>query len=157
MRAAGRLRWAVIIVVALMVSLYAAARLGLRIGGARIEYGTHQLPGDAGLVGDIGMALLVAAFVRLAQMLAAIASGELFSARVIRLFRGFAFWLFLMAIVGFAGPLLTEALANRGSDPLRLVLDFRQLLTVGVTLLLFLLARLLERARAIDEEVREFI
>ena len=36
-------------------------------------------------------------------------------------------------------------------------LDLRDLLTVGITLLLFLLARLLERARGLDEEMREFV
>ena len=90
-------------------------------------------------------------------MLRAIGRGQLFSATVIRRFRGFAFWLLLMAIVDLVGPLLVELFARRSGDPVRLIVDFRQVLTVGVTLLLFLLARLFERARQIDEENREFV
>ena len=158
MRSARWLLWIVAAATAIMVSLYLAARFGLHFGGARVEYGPHEAPGWASqLFGDIGLVLLVIALGRLAQMLGAIARGELFSANVIRRFRGFAFWLLLMAIVDLASPLLTELIARRAGDPVRLVIDFRQVLTVGVTLLLFLLARLLERARQIDEENREII
>jgi hypothetical protein len=158
MRAADRLRWIVIGAMVAMVALYLAARFEIGIGRARVEYGPPETPGgDNRLVGDVGMVLLALALARLAQMLGAIARGELFSVTVIRRFRGFAFWLLLMAIVGLAGPLLAEALARQAGDPVRLVLDFRQMLTVGITLLLFLLARLLERARQIEEEVREFV
>lgn len=157
MRSASRLRWAVIAALALMGSLYLAARLGLRIAGARVEYGPHALPGETGVIADLGMAMLFIAFIRLTQMLGAIARGQLFSPTVIRLFRGFAFWLLLMAATGLIGPILTEALTRKSGDPVRLIIDFRQILTAGVTLLLFLIARLLERARAIDEEVQEFV
>jgi hypothetical protein len=36
-------------------------------------------------------------------------------------------------------------------------LDSRDVLFLGLTILLFLLARLLEKARAIDEEMREIV
>lgn len=158
MRASRRLRWVVIAALATMVALYLAARFDLSIGGAHVQYGPPETPvGDNRLVGDIGMILLVIALGRLAQMLGAIARGELFSATVIQRFRGFAFWLLLMAIVGLVGPVLAEAIARKDGDPVRLIVDFRQLLTVGVTLLLFLLARLFERARQIEEENREFV
>ena len=158
MRSARRLRWLVLTAIVAMVALYLVARLGLGIGRARVEYGPPEVPGgDHRLIGDIGVVLLVIAFARLAQMLGAIARGELFSATVIRGFRGFAFWLLLMAAVGLVGPLLAEALDRKSGDPVRLVIDFRQVLTLGVTLLLFLLSRLLERARQIEEEVREFV
>ena len=38
-----------------------------------------------------------------------------------------------------------------------LVVDLTKILAVGVTLLLFLLARLLERAGQLDEEMREIV
>jgi Protein of unknown function (DUF2975) len=158
MRAARRLLWVVGAATAIMLSLYLAARLGLQLGGARVEYEPHEAAGRTSqAIGDIGMVLLVIALGRLAQMLRAIGRGELFSATVIRRFRGFAFWLLLMAIVDLAGPLLAEMFVRRAGDPVRLIIDFRQVLTVGVTLLLFLLARLFERARQIDEENREFV
>jgi hypothetical protein len=54
--------------------------------------------------------------------------------------------------------LLIRAPANAtGTHHLALVLDFRQVLTLGITLLLFLLARLLERAREIEAEMREIV
>ena len=157
-RSAWRLFWGVLAAIAVMVSLYLAARFGLHWGGARVEYGPHEAAGGTGRVfGDIGMVLLLIALGRLAQMLVAIGRGELFTATVIRRFRGFAFWLLLMAIVDLTGPMLAELLTRQAGAPVRLILDFRQLLTVGVTLLLFLLARLFERARLIDEENREFV
>ena len=158
MRSARRLLWVVVGAGALMVVLYLSARIGAQVGGARVEYGPHEPTGRTSqLLGDIGLILLLIALGRLAQMLGAIGRGELFSATVIRRFRGFAFWLLLMAIVDLAGPLVAELLARRAGDPVRLIIDFRQVLTVGVTLLLFLLARLFERARQIEEENREFV
>ena len=38
-----------------------------------------------------------------------------------------------------------------------LVISLTDVLTVGITLLLFLLARLLERARQLDEDMREIV
>lgn len=158
MRSARRLLWVVAAAIAVMVSLYLAARFGIQLSRARVEYGPHEAIGRTSqAIGDLGMVLLVVALGRLAQMLRAIGRGELFSATVIRRFRGFAFWLLLMAIVDLVGPLLAELFARRSGDPVRLIVDFRQVLTVGVTLLLFLLARLFERARQIDEENREFV
>lgn len=155
-RSAGRLRWAVVTLIAVMVALYAAARFELRLGDFHIAYGQHG-PERSRLVADLGMILLVIALARLTQMLGAIAGGELFSSRVIRLFRSFAFWLLLMALAGLVGPIIAELVAHDAASPFRLIIDFRQVLTAGVTLLLFLLARLLERARGLDEEVREFV
>ena len=63
-----------------------------------------------------------------------------------------------MALFELLAPIFVAASPRaRASAPGALVLDLRDLLTVGITLLLFLLARLLERARAIDEEMREFV
>jgi hypothetical protein len=53
--------------------------------------------------------------------------------------------------VGWAGAW------NSYPHKVRMAIDLRDLLTVGITLLLFLLARLLERARRPDEEMREFV
>lgn len=158
MRSARRLLWIVAAAGAAMVALYLLARFGAQLGGARVEYGPDEPTGGANrIVQDVGMVLLVVALARLAQMLVAIARGELFSQPVVRRFRGFAFWLLLMALTDLFGPLAIDLLARGSGDPVRLAIDFRQILTAGVTLLLFLLARLLERARQIEDEVREFV
>ena len=159
-RAAARLRWAVFAAMTIMVLLYAAARFGVRLGAAHVEYRAHggsNGPGRA--IADAGMVLLVIALWRLTQMLGLIASGQLFSAAVIGRFRSFALWLLLMALLGLFAPMAAEMLAGLKADPHRFAfaIDYRAVLTVGITLLLFLLARLLERARGLDEEVREFV
>jgi hypothetical protein len=113
--------------------LYLAARFDLRLGGVHVEYRTHAA--------------------RLIQL------GELFSVEVVRRFRGFAFWLLLMALFGFFAPIVFALAQGAPSElhPVAFLLDLREALTLGITLLLFLLARLLERAREIEAEMREIV
>jgi hypothetical protein len=159
-RAAVRLRWGVFVAIAAMVLIYVAALFDLQIGGAHIEYRLHEVTPTIGrMVGGGTVLLLLVALLRLTQMLRLIEQGELFSVEVIRRFRGFAYWLLLLALYGLVAPTLL-ALAESavtGIHRLALVLDFRQLLTLAITVLLFLLARLLERAREIEAEMREIV
>jgi hypothetical protein len=144
---------------AIMAALYVAGRFGMQVGPARIEYRSH-LPDvqAARYIADVSLALLLAALFRLTQMLQAIAAGEFFSATVIARFRSFAFWLLLMAVVNFSGPLIgSVSQASAGVREFHFAIKYSEIITVGVTLVLFLLARLLERARRLDEEVREFV
>ena len=155
---ASRLRYGVFAAMAAMVLLYAAGRFGLDIGTAHVEYQSHAAAAWSRAIGDLSLVLLLVALVRLAQMLRAIAAGDLFSARVIGHFRGFAFWLLLTALFGLIAPPLSQLLSlPSGNHRFEIRIDFQEVLTVGVTLVLFLLARLLERARRLDEEVREFV
>jgi hypothetical protein len=111
------------------------------------------------MVGDGTVLLLLVALFRLTQMLRLIQMGEMFSVEVIGRFRSFAFWLLLLALYGLVAPTLLALAegAATGTHRLAFVLDFRQLLTLGITVLLFLLARLLERAREIEAEMREIV
>lgn len=158
-RSAVRLRLAVFAFLIILALLYGAARLGLDLGRMRFDY-RHHIPSTefGALAADISMALLGVSLVRLTQMLHAMADGDYFSATVVRRFRGFAFWLLLMALLGAAAPVVV-ALLNRapGVHGLSLPLDVREVLTAGITLILFLLARLLERARELDAEMREIV
>ena len=159
-RSAARLRWLVFAAMGVMILLYAAARFGVQLGTARVEYQPHANRVWAQAIGDVGLLLLIVAMVRLTQMLGRIAAGELFTAGVIGRFRSFAFWLLLMALFGLLAPPLSELLSmppGPGVRRVELRIDFKEVLTVGVTLVLFLLARLLERARRLDEEIREFV
>ena len=156
--AASRLRLGVFAAMAVIVLLYAAGRFGVDIGSAHVEYRSHAPARWSQAVGDVSLLLLVVALFRLSQMLGGIAAGEPFSARVVGHFRGFAFWLLLAASFGLIAPPLSQLLSlPSGSHRLEIRIDFQEVLTVGVTLVLFLLARLLERARRLDEEVREFV
>jgi hypothetical protein len=160
MRSAARLRWAVFGAMALMVALYLSARLGLRFGHARVEYEVHGTDSAVRRAfADGSVVLLMIALYQLTQMLRQIAAGDLFGPKVVAKFRSFALFPLVIALLDLAAPILSDLV--RGSSGrahlIRFNVDFRELLTVGVTLLLFLLARLLERARAIDEEMREIV
>ena len=158
-RSASRLRSVVIAAMVVMTLLYVAGRVGLQLGSARIEYRTHgpDLPA-ARMLTDLLVLLLMLALFRLTQMLGRISRGELFSGPVIGHFRSFAFWLLMMALGGLVGPTAVSLLGTRSAPGQFLfAIKYEGVVTVGVTLVLFLLARLLERARKIEEENREFI
>ena len=143
---------------ATILVLYLFARIGVDIGVLKVVLGERlNAPPWAIWIGDMEMALLLVALLRLTQTLGLLGSGEMFSVVVVRRFRGFAFWLMLSAIAGFLGPLLPPLIGDHGEGPVRLLLDSRQLLVFGITLLLFLLARLLERARELEDESRKII
>ena len=145
---------------AVMVGLYVAARVGLRLGHARVEYAVHGMDTPfRQAMADVSVLLLMAALYQLTEMLRRIAAGDLFGPRVVAKFRSFAVWLLAMSVLDVVAPLIADAVQApvAGVHQIRFTLDFRELLTVGVTLLLFLLARLLERARALDEEMREIV
>lgn len=159
-RDAARLRLGLLVVMAGATLLYLVARLDLELGSADVEYrsrsGGMAVPS---WVADGSLLLLLIASFQLTRLLALIAGGESFSAAVVGRFRSFAFWLLVMALFGFAAPLVTELLRGRpdGAHRFALVIDLGDLLLLGITLLLFLLARLLEKAREIEAEMREFV
>jgi len=159
-RSAKRLRWAVLITAVIMAIFYAIARFDLIPGRVHVEHYAHGLAaGPAWLIADGASLLLIGALVHLVLMLGRIARGELFSSPVIRHFRGFALWLLLMALFRWFAPMAAQFVQGRpdGVHELHMSFDFDEIMMVGMTLLLFLLARLLERARRLDEEVREFV
>jgi hypothetical protein len=153
-----RLRWGIFLVMGLMILLYAAARFGLQLGAVRVESRVHgAFSGHAQWMADITVVLLTIAFFQLTRMLGRLATGDLFSAEAVGHFRGFALWLLITALFGLAGPIVSPFLSGDQARGMHFLLDFQKLLMVAVTLVLFLLARLLERARRLDEEVREFV
>jgi hypothetical protein len=156
---ATRLRWAVWIFWACVLLAYAVGRFGLTFGVVRVQ--AHSAAGDAPsfmALADVSILLLSVALYQLTTMLGAIAEGDLFSARVVKAFRSFAFWLLLVALVWIVAPIAAVLLAGPGdARQLEFRLQMRDVLTVGIALILFLVARLLERARTVDEELREIV
>ena len=156
---ANRLRWGVWIVWLLIVLAYVAGQFGLSVGILTAQ--TRSSDGQAGhftAVANLTIIFLSIALLHLSRMLGAIAAGDLFSARVVRAFRAFALWLLIVALVWIVTPIARELLDGPGAEnQLEFRLHLRDVLTVGITLILFLVARLLERARAIDEEMREIV
>ena len=159
-RTAARLRLAVWIFWACVIVAYVAARLGLSLNGA-VEVRAHASNADSGtpmFVADATVLLISVALYQLTRMLGAVAEGDLFTARVVGAFRAFAFWLLLVALVWVVAPILVVLVKGPGeAQQLAFKVQLRDILTIGVSLILFLVARLLERARAIDEEMQEIV
>jgi hypothetical protein len=156
--AALRLRWIVTATLAVVALLFVLAQLGVSIGAVRVE--AH----DSGIAGwqlraVVTLILLAIAMLRLMQMLGRIAAGELFTPEVVGRFRAFAFWLLMMALFDFLAPILSGIVtpSHDGTRRIAIMLDLRELVIVGLTMLLFLVARLLERARELEAEVQEFV
>jgi hypothetical protein len=158
-KTATRLRWAVWIFWAGILLAYVIGRFGLTFGVVEVK--THSPAGDAPsfmAIADASILLLSVALYQLTKMLGAIAEGDLFSGRVVKAFRSFAFWLLLVALVWIVAPIAAVLLAGPGdASRLEFRLQMRDVLTVGIALILFLVARLLERARTVDEELREIV
>ena len=159
-KTARRLRWALWIFWACIILAYVAGRLGLSLRGA-VEVQAHSSAAESGtpmIVADITILFLSIALYQLSRMLGAIGDGDLFSARVVGSFRSFAFWLLVMAVVWVVAPIVAVFLTGpNDAHRLEFRLQLRDVLTIGIALILFLVARLLERARTIDEEMREII
>jgi hypothetical protein len=158
-RSARRLRLIVLIAICLLGGVYLFGRFGPDLGSLRVE--SH--PVASGWVGlaivDVTLLLFLGALVRLTQMLGAIGDGPLFGPRVTQCFRGFAFWLFLATLVEVvAGPAVAIIQAVQGGGGrAALVFELRDLLMLAGALFLFLLARMLEQARAIESELEEIV
>ena len=158
-KTATRLRRAVWIFWACILLAYAVGRFGLTFGVVEVQ--AHSVAGDPPafmVLADVSILLLSVALYQLTKMLGAIAEGDLFSARVVKAFRSFAFWLLLVALVWIVAPVVAVLLAGPGdAHRMEFRLQMRDVLTVGIALILFLVARLLERARTVDEELREIV
>lgn len=158
-RSARRLRFAALAAIGLIVAVYLLGRFGPEAGPVRVE--THADTAgwlDRAMI-DVTLALFVIALFRLAQMLGAVADGPLFGPRVTRAFRGFAFWLFLATLIDVvAAPAIAIVRAlSLGGGRAPLVFELGDLLMLAGALFLFLLARMLEQARAIEAELEEIV
>ena len=158
-RSARRLRLVVWIAILLVVAIYLLGRLGPQLGPVRVETHADISGWEGRALVDLTLLLFLVALVRLAQMLGAVADGPLFGPRVTRAFRGFAFWLFLATLVDVVGGpafAIARRLADGGGTAL-LSFELRDLLMLAGALFLFLLARMLEQARAIESELEEIV
>ena len=157
-RGALRLRFVLDVAIVAVGLLYLLARLETDVGTLKVVFGDHPGSGWTAWLLDVGIVLLLVALVRLHQMLTRLGAGELFSIGVVRRFRDFAFWLMLSAACGFAAPLFGNLSGGHAPDgAIRLAFDMRQLLVLAIAALLFLIARLLERAREFEQDSRGIV
>ena len=159
-RYARRLRLGVLAVFAAVLLLVVFGHFGLRIAGAPVLL-QSQSDAAAGVLRIADGILLLAAIAIywLTEALRAVAAGGLFSSVVVKRFRLFAMWMLIMALFSTIAPMVLAAATSASSDRHRimLVIDVRDLLLVGLTLLLLLIARMFERARAIEDEMSEIV
>lgn len=156
-RAARRLRIGVLLAGGILGLLYLASRLQLGGDSVQIERGMAAASPLAPWAGDVLVLLLAAALLPLIRLLRVVEQGELFSAKVVGLFRSFAMWLLLLTTASLGAPLLLELVEGARDGQLALRLNLRDLLVLAITLLLFLIARLIERARLIEDEMRAIV
>ena len=158
-RSAKRLRFVVLGGIALILVVYAIGTLGPQVGAIRVETDPDVDGWQGQLVVGLSLLLFVVALARLSQMLSAIADGALFGPKVTIAFRGFAFWLFVATLVDvLAVPALQIAdRISAGGGRAVLTFELRDILLLVGTLFLFLLARMLEQARAIQAELEEIV
>lgn len=149
--------WAFIILVA---AAYLTGRLGLSLGPAvEVHDRRESLGSGVRLVGDLSTAMFLFAMMQLANLLRRIALGEMFGPPVTRPLRRFAFWLLLSAVVSIVGPTVVGLLyaSQDSASKVLIVADLRDLFFLVTGLVLFLVARVLETAAAIDAELREIV
>ena len=158
-RSARRLRIAVFVAIGGIAAIYVMGRFGPQLGPVRVEAHADSSGWVARALIDVTLALFIIALFRLSQMLGAVADGPLFGPRVTRAFRGFAFWLFLATLIDVvASPTFAVAHAIKaGGGRPALVFELRDLLMLLGALFLFLLARMLEQARALETELEEIV
>jgi magnesium-transporting ATPase (P-type) len=152
---AKRLRIFVIVLMVALVAFIAAAWVG-PTDKVHIEMHGHAPGVGSKSFATVVILLLELALFELTRMLSLVTSGEYFSVRVIARFRGFALWLLILALIGLIAPMV-QLHSNGGFEFHFITINLGELLVFGVTLLLFLLARLLERAGEIEQENREIV
>jgi hypothetical protein len=159
-RYARHLRIGVLATFALVLLFVICGHFGARIGGAPVLLQSRAtgIPGPTA-VSDGALLLIGVAVYWLSQGLNAIAAGGLFSAVVVRQFRLFALWMLIAALFSTLAPMAVAAFnpAQPGHHRLMIVIDIRDLLLIGLTLLILLIARMFERARAIQDEMSEIV
>lgn len=157
-RSASRLRLGVLIGMALIAVGYLLARIGSDFGIVRLETQVAGKGPVMAIVSDVAVALFLVALWRLAAMLNAVARGPIFGLAVTRAFRGFALFLFLSVLAAVAaGPVGALAAHSGTRGRVEMTFDARDLVLLAGSLFLFLLARMFERARAIEAELEEIV
>ena len=159
-RYARRLRLGVLAVFGVVVALILCGHFGIRVGSAPVLLRSQSIPiiGTFGLA-DIVLLLIGIAVYWLSEGLRAVATGRLFSKPVVRTFRLFASWMLIAALFNSFAPIVLAATSpgSPGRHRIMVPVDVRDLLLIALTLLLLLIARMFERARAIEDEMSEIV
>ena len=159
-RYARRLRLAVLTVFGVVLALILCGHFGVRIAGAPIVLQSRSSALTSSLaIADAVLMLIAIAVYWLTEGLRAVAAGDLFSRAVVRRFRLFALWMLIAALFNTLAPMVLAAAAPgaAGRHRIMILVDVRDLVLIGLTVLLLLIARMFERARAIEAEMNEIV
>lgn len=158
-RLAGQLRVLVWVVIAAAAGLYLAARLGLGVGHVKVVARAAvelEVPW-LWVARDFAALLILLSLWQLASMLGLIRRGARFSPPVTRRFRGFALLLFFAAALTLLAPLVALFVSPPDPHRIQIPLNFRDIWTMVVTGVLFLVARLLDEAQRIESDLSEIV
>ena len=144
-------------VILLMIALAGIVALSwLRPATIQLEMHVHANGMDPRVALTIVTLLLELALLELARMLNLVTRGECFSVQAIGHFRGFAFWLLLLGLIGLVAPMF-ELRSNGHLSVHFIRINLGALLIFLMTLVLFLIARLLKLAGEIEQENSEIV
>ena len=160
---ATRLRIAVIGLLIVVVGAWFAGTIGVEFG-RQVRVTTHYRDSAgiyAPMLSGAVVGLFAAALWRLAAMLKQVAAGDLFSSAVTRPFRDFALFMLLSSLAALLLPAAMMLLAPpphvAGVREVAFRVELRGAIFVLASLVLFLVARLLEEAARIDAELDEIV
>jgi hypothetical protein len=158
-RSARRLRIGVIAMLGFVLFLVVCGHFGVRVAGAPVLLQSRSGAASNFIIANGVLLLVTIAIFWLTEALRLVAAGSLFSRAVVRRFRLFALWMLIMALFSTIAPMALSAAVSPsiGRHRIMLVVDVPDLLLIGLTLLLLLIARMFERARAIEDEMSEIV
>ena len=140
----------------LMLAAELAQALGIKPSWVKLS-DSSDLPLYLALpIAAVGMGLVIAALLALAEMLACIADGDVFVPTTTRHFRRFAQLLVYSVLWGMVGAVLGRLFAT-GIISVTVGIDSQGLLGLFLDAVLFFVARLFDEAARIDEDNRSIV
>lgn len=158
-KSASRLRIAVVLMLLIIVAVWLVSAFHLPLGpGIKVtSYAEEAGSPYAVWASSLSLGLFGLALLRLSAMLKRIAGGDRFSPSVTRPFRDFAMLLLLSSLAALLAPAALAALAPAKDGVRHLHFELRDAIFGLASLLLFLVARMLEDAARIEAELEEIV
>jgi hypothetical protein len=153
-------RWLRRVAIAGIVVTFAVTGAAIAGSGRLVSLSADGLPRSwAAAIAVLLAGLLVAALFALCRMLAHVERGDIFAPAATRYFRRFAILLLLGACAELFLPMLVGAILSlvNGSGSFVLSADGADALSLFLTAVLFLIARLFDEAARLDEDSRSIV
>ena len=156
-RSASRLYAAVLALLFVLAAVWVISAFQMSVPWVRVSSHAKESGLSYGhAISIVTLTLFILALVRLAAMLNRVAAGDRFSRAVTRPFRDFALLLLLSSATALVAPLAAALLSQVPVAPahtLEIRFELREAIFVIASLLLFLVARMLEDAADLEAEL----